>query len=122
MAIVFFMLHTSIFHLHQVPYYFDSSLLQVFGHLLSSGSFNKGPLARKQASFPITFRGIISTSYLRSWAFVILVIAARFIVDHHPFLLKALAQVDNNTFPFQQHLRTTCDLLPPLACVCVPPF
>jgi hypothetical protein len=43
-------------------------------------------------------------------------------VDQHPFLFEALTQVDNNTFPFQQHLKAACDLLPPLACACLPPF
>jgi hypothetical protein len=43
-------------------------------------------------------------------------------VNQRPFLLEALAQVDNNTFPFEQHLKATCDLLPPLACVSFPPF
>jgi hypothetical protein len=43
-------------------------------------------------------------------------------VDPHPFLLEALARVNNNTFPFQENLKGTCDLLPPLARACLPPF
>jgi hypothetical protein len=43
-------------------------------------------------------------------------------VDQHPFLLELLAQIDTNTFPFQQHLKVTCDLLPPLARVYFLPF
>jgi hypothetical protein len=43
-------------------------------------------------------------------------------VDQHPFFLEALTLVDNNTFPFQQHLKVACDLLPFLAHVCFPPF
>jgi hypothetical protein len=39
-------------------------------------------------------------------------------VDQCPFLFEALTGVDNNTFPFQQHLKATCDLLPPLAHAC----
>ncbi len=39
-------------------------------------------------------------------------------VDQLPFLLEALVQVQNNTFIFQQHLKVTCHLLPPLACAC----
>ncbi len=35
-------------------------------------------------------------------------------VDQRPFPLEALTRV-NNTFPFQQHIKATCDLLPPLA-------
>jgi hypothetical protein len=43
-------------------------------------------------------------------------------VDQRFFLLKALAQVDNNTFAFQQHFKMTCDLLLPLIYVCFPHF
>jgi hypothetical protein len=44
-------------------------------------------------------------------------------VDQHPnFLLEALAQVDNNTFPFQQHFKAAFDLLPPPTHVCLPLF
>jgi len=41
-------------------------------------------------------------------------------VDQHPFLLEALTRVDNNTFLFKQHLKTTCDLLSPPICVGLP--
>jgi hypothetical protein len=43
-------------------------------------------------------------------------------VDQHPFLLEALVRADNNTLLFQQHLKATCDLLPPLAHACFFPF
>jgi hypothetical protein len=43
-------------------------------------------------------------------------------VGQRPFFLEALTLVDNNTFPLQQHLKVACDLLPPLAHVCLPPF
>jgi len=70
---------------------FDSSFLQVFGHLLGSRSFDilEGPLVHKQASLPISF-GIVKFILtiaitlivcLRNWAFVILVITTRFMVD-----------------------------------------
>jgi hypothetical protein len=39
-----------------------------------------------------------------------------------PFFLETLTQINNNTFPFQQHLKTTCDLLPPLVHTCFPLF
>jgi hypothetical protein len=91
----------------------------MFGHLLGLGSFDslEGSIVCKQISFPITFGGVelISTStitpttYLRSWA-------------QCPFLFEALAQVDNNTFPFPQHFKMACDLLLPPTCVCLPPF
>jgi hypothetical protein len=87
--------------------YFYSSFLQIFGHLLGPRSFDspEGPLVCKQVSFPIIFSGIklisivtiTPTTYLRSWALVIVVITIRFIIDQYPFFLEALAQVDNNT-------------------------
>jgi hypothetical protein len=43
-------------------------------------------------------------------------------VDQSPFLFEALTQVNNNTFPFQQHLEATHDLLPLVAYACLPPF
>jgi hypothetical protein len=108
--------------------FFDSSFLQVFGHLLGPRSFDnlEGFLARKQAYFPITFDGIgiilmatiAPITYLRSWAFVVSIIVVRFMVNQRPFLFEALTQVDNNTFLFQQHLKLAYDLLPPLVCAC----
>jgi hypothetical protein len=76
------------------------------------------PLACKQASFPIILGGIdhiptstiAPTTYLRSWALVVSIVVVRFMVNQRPFFLEALARVDNNTFPFQQHLQTTCNL------------
>jgi hypothetical protein len=43
-------------------------------------------------------------------------------VNQHPFLFETLAQFDNNIFPFQQHLKVICDILPPLTHACLPPF
>ncbi len=40
-------------------------------------------------------------------------------VNQRPFLLEALALINNNTFPFQQHFKASCDLLIPLACACL---
>jgi hypothetical protein len=95
----------------------------MFAGLLGPRSFDSpwGPLVRKQASFPITFGGIgfVSTStitrtiYLRSWAFVIAIIVDRFMLNQHPFLLEALAWVDNDTFPFEQHFKVICDFYHP---------
>ncbi len=39
-------------------------------------------------------------------------------VDHCPFLLETLMQVENNTFFFQQHLKATCGLLSSSTWVC----
>jgi hypothetical protein len=111
---------------------FNSSLLQMFGHLLGPRSFNspKGPLAYKQASLPIVFGDIsfilttiISpTTYLGCWALVVSIIVTRFMVNQHPFLFEALAQIDNNNFPFQQHLKATCNLILFLTCAYFPLF
>jgi hypothetical protein len=108
---------------------FDSSLFQMFGHLLGLRSFDslEGPIFHKQASLLIILGGIsfISTStiapttYLKSWALVVSIIVARFMVNQCPFLVEALVQVNNNTFPFQQHLNATCNLLPSPALACL---
>ncbi len=102
---------------------FDSYILQVFRCLLGPISFDnlKGLVTNKQASFLITFGGIkiipittiAPTAYFGNWAFIASFIAVMFMVDQCPFLLEALAQVNNNTFLLQQHLKTTCDLLLP---------
>ncbi len=111
---------------------FDSSLLQMFGCLLGPWSLNslKRPLVCKHASPLITFNGIelipmatiTPTTYLGNWAFVTLIIVIRFMIDQQPFLFETLAQVDNNTFPFQQHFKTTSDLLLFLTWVYFPRF
>jgi hypothetical protein len=77
---------------------FNSSFLQVFGHLLGPRSFDilERPIVHKQVSFPITFDVvkliltviITPIAYLRNWAFVVLVIITRFMVDQCPFFLK----------------------------------
>jgi hypothetical protein len=70
----------SFFTFTNTLFFFDFSLLQMFGCLLGSRSFDslEGLLAHKQTSLPITFSGVelISTStialttYLRSWALI----------------------------------------------------
>jgi hypothetical protein len=125
-------MHTSIFHLHKIPFFLVSSFHKVFGCFLGPRSFDSPEriLAHKQTSLPITFGDIelISTStisptaYLGSWALVALVIIVRFMVNQRPFLLEALARINNNIFPFQQHLKVARDLLPPPTHVCLPPF
>ncbi len=100
----------------------------MFGCFLGLRSFDslKGLLICNQVSFPINFNGvrfiltstIAPTTYLGSWALIVLIIIIRFMVDQRPFLLGTLAWIDNNTFPVQHHLKATCDFLPPLAHVC----
>jgi hypothetical protein len=55
---------------------------------------------------------------LKNWALVASIITIRFMVDQHPSLFEALAWVNNNTFPFQQHLKVACDIVPPLVRTC----
>jgi len=107
---------------------FYSSFFQVFGCFLGPWSFDnpKGLLTHKQGILLITFGGIGfiptatigPTTYLRNWALVASIIVIRFIVDQHPFLFEALAWVDNNTFPFQQHFKVACGLLLAAICTC----
>jgi hypothetical protein len=101
----------------------------MFGHLLGIRSFDslEGPIFHKQTFLLIILDGIdlISTStiapttYLKSWALVISIIIARFMVNQCPFLVEVLMQINNNTFPFQQHLNATCDLLPSSTSTCL---
>jgi hypothetical protein len=80
---------------------FHFSFFQIFECLLSPKSFDslEGPLAHKQTFLLITFGGleIISITtialipYLGSWAFVVSIVVARFMVDEDPFLFEALA-------------------------------
>jgi hypothetical protein len=82
----------------------------MFGHLLGPRSFDnpKILLARKQTFVRITFGGIsfipmatmALATYLGSWAFIASIIAMRFMITECPFLLEALARIDNNTFLF----------------------
>jgi hypothetical protein len=72
----------------------------MFGHLLGLGSFDspKRFIAHKQASLPIIFDGIkfiliviiALITYLKSWAFAISIIVARFMGDQCPIIFKAL--------------------------------
>jgi hypothetical protein len=104
----------------------------MFRRLLGLKCFDnlERPLAYKETSLPITFCGIgfiltttiASTTYLKNWALIASIIVVRFMVDQCPFLLEALTQVDNNTFPFQQHFKVTCDFLPPPTHACFPLF
>jgi hypothetical protein len=73
----------------------------MIGRLLDPKSFNSLEifLAHKQVSLLIVFGGIkyiltiaiALVVYLGRWAFVILIIILKFIVDQHPFLLEPLA-------------------------------
>jgi hypothetical protein len=48
-------------------------------------------------------------------------VASRFLIEQD-HLLKTLVQVDEGTFPFQQHLKVANNLLLLLARACFPPF
>ncbi len=93
----------------------------MFGRLLDARSFNswKGPLAYKQAFLPIAFGNIgfiltttiTPTTYLRNWAFIISIIASRFMIDQCLFFLEALTWVNNNTskrLAISHHPQHTC--------------
>ncbi len=45
----------------------------------------------------------------------------RFLIEQH-HLFKTLVQVDEGTFPFQQHLKVANNLLLLLTHACFPPF
>ncbi len=104
----------------------------MFRCVLGPRSFDSSKrfLIHKQAFCLITFGGIrfisittiASIVYLGNWTLVALIITTRFMVDHHPFFFKALTRIDNNTLLFQQHLKATCDLLPPPTHMCFPLF
>jgi hypothetical protein len=48
----------------------------------------------------ISFEFIVLTIDLRSWALIALVIASRFLLDSHPFLLEAIGVKNSKPFPF----------------------
>ncbi len=49
------------------------------------------------------------------------IVASRFLIEQH-HLLKTLVQVNEGTFPFQQHLKATNNLLLLLTHASFPPF
>jgi len=70
-------------------------------------------LVHQQASLPI-FQGGINfiftkfialVAYLGNWALVAPIIITRFLVDHCPFLLKAIGANNFGPFPFHAHLK-----------------
>jgi hypothetical protein len=99
---------------------------------LSLGSLKcpKGLLVHQQVALTIFIGGIglISlniialATYLMSWALVTSIIASRFLLDFHPFLLKAIGANSLGSLPFQAHLRLTQRLLRLGVVTCVPPF
>jgi hypothetical protein len=106
---------------------FYSTLMGVFKRLLGLGSLQcpKALLVHRQVALTIFIRGIglISlnvialVTYLKSWALVTFVIASRFLLDFHLFLLKAIVVNSSGSFLFQAHLRS-----PGGCCMCPPPF
>jgi len=44
---------------------------------------------------------------------------AKFMVNQRPFLLETLARINDNTFPFQHHLKMTYDFLSPPTHTCL---
>lgn len=70
----------------------------------------------------ISLNVIALATYLKSWALVTSVIASRFLLDFHLFLLKAIGANSLGSLPFQAHLRSTRRLFHSGVVTCVPPF
>jgi hypothetical protein len=79
----------------------------MFGCFLCSRSFNnlEGPFSLETTLSPNNFRWHWAhtnshhhPNNLRNWAFIILIITIKFIIDQYPFLFEALTQVNNNIF------------------------
>jgi hypothetical protein len=70
----------------------------------------------------ISLKVIVPTTYLRSWALVTPIITSKFLLDFCLFLLKVIGVNNLRPLPFQAHLRSTQELLPPGVVACVPPF
>jgi hypothetical protein len=61
-------------------------------------------------------------TYLKNWALVALVIAFKFMLDFHMFLLKAIRTSNLISFSFQTHLRLVWEFTPLVVVVCISPF
>jgi hypothetical protein len=58
---------------------------------------------------------IALATYLRSWALVAPIIAIKFLLNHHPFLLEAIDVNDYNPFSYQNPFEIGTRV-PPLRC------
>ncbi len=106
---------------------FYSILMGIFEKLLGLGPLEcpKALLIHQQVALPISSGGIgfislefiVLAIYLGSWALITLVIASKFLLDSHSFLLEAIGVSNLWPFPFQAHLKLTQELG---ATTCVP--
>jgi hypothetical protein len=55
--------------------------------------------------FHLFVKGIVLAVYLMSWALVSFVIASRFLLNFHSFLLEAIKASNLGSLFFQTHLR-----------------
>jgi hypothetical protein len=55
---------------------------------------------------------IALTPYLGSWALVAPIIAIKFLLNHHPFLLEAIDANDFSPFPYQNPFEVGTRVLP----------
>ncbi len=102
---------------------FDSTFICLFGKLLRLGFLEcpEVPLVHQQASLPISKSGVSLVSlkvialvaYLGDWKLVTLIVELKILQDDYPFLLGVIRANSSGPLPFQVHLRSTCDLLPP---------
>jgi hypothetical protein len=66
---------------------------------------------------------ITSIVYLGSWTSIVLVIAFRFLLDSHPFLLlEAIGVSNSGLLPFQPHLKLFRKFLSLTTATCLPLF
>jgi hypothetical protein len=117
---------SSFFYAHS----FELVLVQVFKVLLAKEIWESPrTMAHYQLSLQIFLGGVglisstciaLITNIPRILSPYCLTLASRFVLNHHPLLLKVMAFVDNCDLPFQQHLLTVCDLLFPLTQTCIP--
>jgi hypothetical protein len=104
----------------------------VFERLVGLGSLDcfEAPLVCEHVALPISSGGvtlisskvIVPTAYLRNWALVTPIIVSKFLLDFCMFLLKVISVSNLRPLPFQAHLKSMQELLPPGAVTCVPPF
>jgi hypothetical protein len=65
---------------------------------------------------------IVPIAYLGSWTLVALVIASKFLLDSHLFLLEAIGASNLGPLLFQAYLASMRKLLPLKATTCVPSY
>ncbi len=70
----------------------------------------------------ISIKIITPATYFGNWAFIARIIHAKFLSNHHLFLLEVIGASNFHPLPFQAHLKLVGKLFPPNVMTCVPPF